>query len=135
MNRKIKFRALRLGEWRYGLIDNVFFSKMTLRYFDDKLQLPVTTNVDEKTVGQFTGMLDKNGIEIYEDDIISYTRSVGNWTGQTMTTTHKIIFTEEINAFVMDYGSSYIKLRKHWGYEYEVIGNIFENPDLLQDVL
>jgi len=35
----------------------------------------------------------------------------------------------------MDYGSSYIKLRKHWGYEYEVIGNIFENPDLLQGVI
>lgn len=130
MNRKIKFRALRLGEWRYGLIDNVFFSKMTLRYFDDKLQLPVTTNVDEKTVGQFTGMLDKNGIEIYEDDIISYTRSIGNWTGKRMTTIHKVIFTEEVNAFVMEYGSQYIKLRKHWSYEYEVIGNIFENKDL-----
>lgn len=84
---------------------------------------------------QFTGLLDKNGVEIYEGDIVTYKRSVGNWTGQTMTTTHKIIFTEEVNAFVMDYGSSYIKLRKHWGYEYEVIGNIFENPDLLQGVL
>lgn len=81
---------------------------------------------------QFTGLLDKNGNKIFEGDIVTYKRSVGNWTGQTMTTTHKIIFTEEVNAFVMDYESSYIKLRKHWGYEYEVIGNIFENPDLLQ---
>lgn len=44
----------------------------------------------------------------------------------------KIIFTEEVNAFVLEYGNSYIKLRKHWGYEYEVIGNIFQNPELLQ---
>jgi uncharacterized phage protein (TIGR01671 family) len=90
---------------------------------------------DCKNIMQFTGLLDKNGNKIFEGDIVTYKRSVGNWTGQTMTTTHKIIFTEEVNAFVMDYGSSYIKLRKHWGYEYEVIGNIFENPDLLQGVL
>lgn len=86
---------------------------------------------DEENIMQFTGLSDKNGSKIFEGDIVTYKRSVGNWTGQTMTTTHKIIFTEEVNAFVMDYGSSYIKLRKHWGYEYEVIGNIYENPELL----
>lgn len=86
---------------------------------------------NEENIMQFTGLSDKNGSKIFEGDIVTYKRSVGNWTGQTMTTTHKIIFTEEVNAFVMDYGSSYIKLRKHWGYEYEVIGNIYENPELL----
>lgn len=80
---------------------------------------------------QFTGLIDKNGKEIYEGDIVTYKRSIGNWTGQYMTTTHKIVFSEEVFAFVMDYGSSYIKLRKHWGYEYEVIGNIYENPEIL----
>ena len=86
---------------------------------------------NEENIMQFTGLSDKNGSKIFEGDIVTYIRSVGNWTGQTMTTTHKVIFTEEVNAFVMDYGSSYIKLRKHWGYEYEVIGNVFENPELL----
>jgi uncharacterized phage protein (TIGR01671 family) len=86
---------------------------------------------NEENIMQFTGLSDKNGSKIFEGDIVTYKRSVGNWTGQTMTTTHKVIFTEEVNAFVMDYGSSYIKLRKHWGYEYEVIGNVFENQELL----
>ena len=76
---------------------------------------------------QFTGLYDKNGKEIYEGDIVSYKRNVGNWTGKSLTTIHEIIFTEEINAFVMKDNSGYIKLRKHWGYEYEVIGNIYEN--------
>ena len=96
--------------------------------FHDQIIKSLTT---DEIVMQFTGLKDKNEVEIYEGDIVTYKRSVGNWTGQFMTTTHKIIFTEEVNAFVMEYGSSYIKLRKHWGYEYEVIGNIFENQELL----
>ena len=82
---------------------------------------------DDFALMQFTGLHDKNGKEIYEGDIVSYKRNVGNWTGESLTTIHKIIFTEEINAFVMKDNSGYIKLRKHWGYEYEVIGNIYEN--------
>ena len=69
----------------------------------------------------------KCGKKNYEGDIVSYKRNVGNWTGKSLTTIHEIIFTEEINAFVMKDNSGYIKLRKHWGYEYEVIGNIYEN--------
>ncbi|MDP3312306.1 YopX family protein [Lutibacter sp.] len=80
---------------------------------------------------QFTGLKDKNEKEIYEGDIVIYNRGVGNWTGQRMSTTHEIVFTDEVFAFVMKYGSSYIKLRKHWNYIYEVIGNIHENPELL----
>ena len=82
---------------------------------------------DNLIVEQFTGLHDKNGKKIYEGDIVSYKRNVGNWTGKSLTTIHEIIFTEEINAFVMKDNSGYIKLRKHWGYEYEVIGNIYEN--------
>jgi uncharacterized phage protein (TIGR01671 family) len=89
-------------------------------------------NNEDFVIQQFTGLTDKNGKEIYEGDIVTYKRSIGNWTGQYMTTTHKIVFSEEVFAFVMEYGSSYIKLRKHWGYEYEVIGNIYENPELLK---
>ena len=90
----------------------------------------VTSFIFSPQVGTYT-IFTENGKDIYEGDIVSYKRNVGNWTGKSLTTIHEIIFTEEINAFVMKDNSSYIKLRKHWGYEYEVIGKIHENAELL----
>ena len=93
--------------------------------------IEISSYHNKSIIMQFTGLHDKNGREIYEGDIVSYKRNVGNWTGKSLTTIHEIIFTEEINAFVMKDNSGYIKLRKHLGYEYEVIGNIYENAELL----
>ena len=138
---RIKFRGKREdnGEWVYGAFypikdEPVYFIINNCQSidFDDNSTFFNGYKVHKKSVGQFTGLHDKNGKEIYMGDIVTYKKSVGNWTGGTMTTTHKIIFTEEINAFVMECGISYIKLRKHWDYEYEVIGNIFENPELIK---
>jgi uncharacterized phage protein (TIGR01671 family) len=133
MNRQIKFKGLRTdgGGWVEGclIINNfngkkeMFILEDTTLFYDDSIK------VHPETVGQFTGLKDKNGREVFEGDVVTYKRSVGNWTGQTMTTTHEIIFTEEVNAFVMEYGSSYIKLRRHRGYEYEIIGNIHEKTE------
>lgn len=84
------------------------------------------------TVGQFTGLLDKNGKEIYEGDVIR--SDCGN--GEVR---HLISFFDIIASFVAEMLpdndiNDYCTLRQAWILKYnkEVIGNIHDNPELLK---
>lgn len=125
--REIKFRAKHGKEWVYGDL-HLNSGKMPHIHPD-----PFTSkSIDPKTVGQFTGLKDKNGKEIYEGDIIRSFDSNGD------AILHYIVW-EEARFVALYKGrnfSSKCFLKQDWLDEFdkEVVGNIYDNKNLLGEV-
>ena len=109
MNREIKFRGKRLdnGEWRYGSLIQWGEDKFTIHNLDGSIA------VDPSTVGQYTGLKDVYGVEIYEGDIVRYTEA------------NEEIATKEVH-FIDCAFSPLTEIIWMGDAECEVIGNIHE---------
>ena len=122
MNREIKFRGKSIMDNTYG---NWLYSS-GIKYGDDVELMYCDEDtseewhyIDKNTLGQYTGLNDKNGKEIYEGDIVEYENMTG-----------KIMFFN--GSFIL----SDLEETEEWelgviNEEIEVIGNIYENSELL----
>lgn len=78
------------------------------------------------TLGQYTGLTDKNGKRIFDGDIIHTDRNGGR--------TYFVLFDADLCAFVgLAYESNIFTTFEGDGDRYEVIGNIHDNPELLKE--
>jgi hypothetical protein len=93
---------------------------------DDKLEQPTEKHVVyTETVGQYTGLTDKNGKKIFEGDIVSL------YTG----TRYEVDFDEGRRGwfpFAQGDGCGCCEIDTHHLRHCEVIGNIHDNPELLK---
>lgn len=131
--REILFRGKKIGydKWEYGSLfisetDNTAFIESGGSYTKDEVQ------VDEKTVGQFTGLLDKNGTKIFDGDIVVCKQYIcGNFVDCCI---EKGFVEMKYGAYGLHRKQGYYRPFKDWleDYEYEIIGNIYDNPELLQ---
>ena len=132
--REYKFRGKRIdnGEWVYGyyfieerdIEDGIIWRdipQIQQRYGDHFQYF----DVDLATVGQYTGLHDKNGKEIYEGDIVTglfnHTDIIGH-----------IVYGSDATFFINRKGLYGIGLNNATDW-LEVIGNIYENPELLKE--
>lgn len=83
--------------------------------------------VDPDTVGQYTGMTDRNGQKIFEGDIVEDGRDYNEEDGYGVVEWNDGAF--EVISEGNWSGTFYTN---YYGYEFEVIGNIHDNPDLLK---
>ena len=126
-NRIIKFRGknIHTGEWLYGDYHREGKTHYITKPGDYLREYaPIEFIVDGKTIGQFTGLLDKNGNEIYECDVILQQGYSGK---------KPMLVRFEHGAFIVGWhgGSSTATRPMLIQKRCEVLGNIYDNPELI----
>ena len=94
----------------------------------------IQIEIDSKTLCQFTGLCDKNGKKIWENDIVKTVSDIYAHVKFGLYTTGFAL--EECNqGFYVDFSvKTYLRHELgYWNNKVEVRGNIFDNPELLQE--
>lgn len=110
------------GEWVYGYVDTTAYKDLVVIHTD-----ATTYKVMPDTVGQYTGLDDANGDEIYEGDIVAST------SGEFI---YKVVYSKKFASFglrrkqdmFMHYFGEAMESE-----DCEVIGNIYDNPELMEN--
>ena len=131
--REILFKAKRLdnGEWVEGYYQKRFDldgSEQHLIFWSKSYTVWEYAEIDPDTICQYTGLVDKNGQKIWENDIC------------------EMVYDGVVNTYVIVWDKDELDFKgtngkENYGRNYEylgcceeiiVIGNIFDNPDLLE---
>ena len=126
--RDILFKAKRIdtGEWVEGLITFMWGQYHIINPNDENTAYPIDTD----TICQYTGLNDKNGHKIWENDIVFVTDEEGN-SGQVDTGVGEIDFLEGLWYISGRVRNALYDINKV--FNIEVIGNIFDNAELLEN--
>jgi len=133
MNREIIFRGKDFlkEEWVYGDLvktkNFVAIKRTNGDYFHP-------TQVSPNTVGQYTGLKDKDGREIYEGDILQYIGKRKD--NMNKVYRRKVVFHEGMFALLSKELQAYSALKHHCmedgRFAWRVIGNVHDNPELMK---
>ena len=143
MNREILFRAKCFGKWRYGSYVH-FDKKPTHNCCNCNYKDFIVTNEEDgehyypitelSSLGQYTGLKDRNGKKIFEGDILEYIGKRKD--NMNKVYRRKVVFHEGMFALLSKELPAYSALNYHCMKDdrsaWRVIGNIHDNPELIK---
>ena len=128
--REVKFRGKEIGTGKVVFGNYIKYEHM------GKVKHIIVTNWAQvyvnsyfcfaKSIGQYTGVNDKNGKEIYEGDVVKF----GNTLYEVIFDVHMFNL-KDFYCSCLDYPTDAFS---EGGWCFEVVGNIYENPELLKEV-
>lgn len=115
--REVLFRGQRTdnGQWVKGLLTDLGLAEK------EDFAWISGVKVYKNTVGQYTGLTDRNEKKIFEGDIVEYKDEYG-----------KIVYHDNEAMFVIEFDTWCTDFDHITGNEIEVVGNIHDNPELLK---
>ena len=126
MNREIKFRG---RNDRHGWLTGHYFVNRGVHFIaEDGIANPLNTwedySVDPETVGQYTGLKDRDGKEIWEHDIVKYSFTDATIIGEVVWWSQRCGFYVHTKS-----DDDYYELTPHC----RVIRSVHDNPELLEE--
>lgn len=119
MNREIKFRVWDKDKERF--LTPIECSQLVIRPFSGRVTDGAT--IPNVELMQYTGLKDKNGIEIYEGDILNVSNENSKWDWKEVVIFHNGCFMNGDDDLLINLN-----------FRSKVIGNIYENPELFEEV-
>lgn len=120
-----KYRAWLKNDKEMIDVDEIHLDRGELDFIGDAITF--MRNADEIELMKSTGLKDKKGQEIFEKDIVDYKgrKAIIKWHGSYASFIY--IFVDELQKRVAGWKPLYLSY-----YRFEVVGNIYENPELLE---
>jgi uncharacterized phage protein (TIGR01671 family) len=129
--REILFRGKRIdnGKWIEGDLDRGLFTNIDFISYFKTIGERLSFEVFPESVSEFTGLTDKNGKKIFEGDIVidKYSKEKFGFVGTVIynpTLTQFQIYSDKQPDYIVNLGSR--------SQSTKVIGNIYDNPELLK---
>jgi hypothetical protein len=133
MMREIKFRGRYVFEKNalYPAVDEWVYGYLS---YDDDGQPWIKSGISTKRVvagteGQFIGLEDKYGVEMYERDVVECSLS---FEGEAIPHMGEIVYDETFGAFGTRNDAGVTLLHNHCLHTLKVLGNMCENPEILE---